>query len=261
VALLGAAAVLVIAVAWAERSGSFDRSDEDQLGILTRPLRLEATHPLAFDELVRGLAVHKYRAKESGSAVYEDVFLDTADGRLLAEGYTYRLRRVEPRGPTHGWVLRLRREWRARSSSGRKSALDVRAEIDAATGSAIAAGAWDRAVGDAGGEAAMKLMEVLAELGLSPALLAPRWRARLERTRYDVDDRGRTWFELDHERWTIQPHPAGETMEIEDFVLDTSLSRDDPELLRRVRTMIQVAETLGRVRIVDHEPLARAAAR
>ena len=66
-------------------------------------------------------------------------------------------------------------------------------------GDDIAAGRWEKAVTRVDTlAAARRLQVVLMELSTDPADIVPRLRARLQRERFAITDKGRNWFELDH---------------------------------------------------------------
>jgi hypothetical protein len=242
----------------AESLGRLRTPDRDPraLQVLTRPLRLSVRSSATIDELLVGLRVHHYRSRVRDETTWRDVFYDTTDGRLAELGWSYRLReRVRGVAGTP-WSLRLRREWR--SDDG--SSLDVRSALPAELGRRIAAGGWEEAVHGAQGlEAADRLRSLLAAAGIAPDEVGPRLRGVLVRTRYELTDKGRAWFELDHERWTFRPAYGEGEIEIEDLVLDTLLKKRDPELERRVRTMDMLVTRMFPFRITDRPPQVRGA--
>jgi hypothetical protein len=207
------------------------------------------------EEILQGIRIHHYRAKPVDEAVFRDTWLDTADGLLAAHGVFYRFRervRGEAGSP---WSVRLERE-EGRDAKG----LDLRSALPGEVGREIAGGAWERAIlGGEGLEAPERLREILAELDVDAATLAPRLRGELARTRYELTDKGRSWFELDREDWSFRREPDGDELKIVDLVLDTRLRADDPELLRRVRTMDMLLTRMFPVTVEERKPHARAA--
>jgi len=244
--LLLGLAVVVGGVILVESRGwlSSGDADPDELRPLTRPLRLRVGDaPDAVAQLLQGLRVNHYRAGLLGEASFRDVFYDTLDGRLADRGYSYRFRERLAGTDGPAWTVRFERERRFLAESDKN--VDVRGEIPDETGRAIADGAWAVAVsGCPGLEARERLRELLAELGIDPSLVVPRLVGELRRTRYELTDKGRAWFELDHERWTFRLFDGERTESFEDVVLDTELKRSDPELLRRVRTMRMLVQDM-----------------
>jgi len=260
--LLGIVLVLVLLVWWFESRGAFrDRAAEGRTEhMLTRPLRLEANGPAATAELLEWLRTFHYRANVMGEAVYRDRFIDTADGRLAAEGYSYRFRERVAGSDGAPWSVRLERSGRFSAEGERR--LDVRSRLPEDLGAAIAGGAWDRAVtGGEGLPAPDRLRAVLAELGIDAGDLAPRLIGNLSRTRYELTDKGRGWFELDREDWTFREPGGDRAVSFTDVVIDTLLEKGDPEIERRVNTMDGLVTMTFAFETTDRAPAERARSR
>lgn len=256
--ILGAAAlVAVVLLAGPWLSGDRDARRGHRL---TQPLRLEAESETAYRNFVLGLRTHHYRVQPRGEADHLDVFYDTADWELLRGGYSYRFRNRLKRSGKKKYAVRLEREPRFTPEGEQK--LDLVSNLPQAVGEAIASGEWDRAVvADAGLAAPERLRGLLVELGIAPERLEPRLVGELHRERFDVTDKGRRWFELDHEVWRFRPFSESGTaasVRIEDIVVDTRLKEGDPELVRRVRTMDEYAEVAPGVRASERAPHERA---
>jgi hypothetical protein len=239
--------ILIESRGWLSEAGD----DDDALRPLTRPLRLRVGDaPDAVGRLLEGLRVHHYRAKAVGEAGFRDWFYDTPDGQLARRGYSYRVRERLSGVDGFPWSIRLERERRFLDEGDVN--VDVRSEIPEATGRAIADGAWDLAVtACAGREAPDRLRTLLDEFGIDLSSVVPQLVGELERIRYELTDKGRTWFELDHELWTFRPFDGDSVERVEDIVLDTKLKLSDPEILRRVRSMRMLLEDMQPFYVTD----------
>ena len=229
---------------------------------LTKPLRVEVVSAEGDREFLLGLRTHHYRAQLQSEAEYLDVYFDTSDGRLLKQGYSYRFRKETTSNADANYSVRLEREPRFDSPGAKK--LDLVSVIPAELGEAISAGDWRRALlADSGLAAPARFDVLLAELRIHPSDVQPQWLGQLVRKRLDVTDKGRNWFELDHETWRFNrfDSPNGPVVSLIDLVVDTRLSEGDPELLRRVATMRELTKMIHGVRPTDHAPHERAAAR
>ncbi len=227
---------------------------------LSKPLRLQVRQPDDFAEFLLALRTFHYRAQPRGIAVYADVFYDTEDWRLYRNGYSYRFRQRRDGGSVD-YAVRLEREPRFVTDGSQKT--DLRDVLPVALGDAIVRGAWEMALSqDAGLAATVRLGTVLQELGIAPEDLRPRLSADLRRERFDITDKGRSWFELDHEIWSFRPtEDPGRRVEFEDIVIDTRLERRDPELIRRVKTIQRLSGITRGVRPADGVPHERAVQR
>ncbi len=261
---VGAVLVAGIALLWGLRtSGGLDmgRGPAD-LETLTRPLRLQASRAADFREFVLALRIHKYRAKLVKRTSFAAVYYDTPDFALGRRGYSYRFQRQLEGGHPVNYSLRFERErWAADAhGSGLPDEIDVRTKLVPGLGKAILGGAWPKAIDPTNGlKAPRRLAAILKDLGIDRGALAPRLEASLERDRYDVTDKGRTWFELDRERWRFRRFgEAGSEIALEDLVLDTRLKKSDPELLRRVRSMARLAQMVPPIVRVERAPHERA---
>ena len=154
--------------------------------------------------------------------------------------------------------IRLEREPRFVSIGSKK--IDLRESLPASLGASIAQGAWEMAVsGDNGMNATVRLLAVLQELGIAAQEIQPRLIAELRRERFDITDKGQSWFEVDHEFWTFHPfEDADRRMQFEDLVIDTRLKKNDPELVRRVVTMNELSKMIYGVRAAKRSPHERA---
>jgi hypothetical protein len=230
---------------------------ESQTG-LTKPLRLELLTSNALEEFALGLRAFHYRSKPQGVAVYSDVFYDTPDWRLYRSGYSFRFREVKDDGGEASYSVRLEQEPRFVPTGSKK--MELRASLPAAVGLAIAQGAWQQAVrGETGGDVAARLSVVLQTLDISPEEIGPRLAGELRRERFDITDKGQSWFELDHESWTFQPfEDADRRMRFDDIVIDTRLKKSDPELFRRVVTMNRLSHMIYGVGVATRAPHERA---
>lgn len=223
---------------------------------LTKPIRLEVTQSGAPNELILALQVHHYRAQPLGEAEYVDYYFDDQDWSLARSGYSYRFR-VRPAAEDAGrFALRLEREDRHSQDPGNK--LDLRDDLPLALGDQIEQGAWSIAVaGREQIEARDRLAGILEELEIDSEEIAPRLRAELYRSRFDITDKGQSWFELDVEQWEfklLDPAGPASSSRFLNFVIDTRLSRNDPELRRRVRTMQMMSEMLHASRPTELAP-------
>ena len=89
--------------------------------------------------------------------------------------------------------------------------------------------------------------------------LKPRLWGELRRERFDVTDKGRSWFELDHEILSFRPAvESKQNAQFEDIVIDTRLKKRDPELIRRVETIRRLSEISHGIRPAEHVPHERA---
>ena len=216
-----------------------DRQAESDGSVLTKPIRLEETHPEAIEELFLGLRVHHYRPQPIGDAEFIDYFFDTENWDLYRSGYSYRFRIRLGNDSDGRHAVRLERE--PRFSGIDEDKIDIRSDLPFPSGSQIEEGNWQLAV-DAPEqvEARIYLQSILSALDLEPEQLRPRLRGELKRSRFDISDKGQSWFELDVEDWSfsLEPEMAGQgDLKIRNFVFDTRLRRDHPELIRRVQTL------------------------
>ncbi len=156
------------------------------------------------------------------------------------------------------YSVRLEQEPRSVPVGSKKT--DLQESLPASVGAAIAQGAWEVAVSDDNGvDTTARLLAVLHELGIAPEEIQPRLAAELRRERFDITDKGRSWFELDHEIWTFHPfEDADRRMQFEDIVIDTRLKKSDPELIRRVVTMNELSKMIYGVRAANRAPYERA---
>ncbi len=234
-------------------------SDTTSHDDLLRPLRLQAAGSNAFEEFVIALRTFHYRTQLRGVVIYSDVFYDTADWRLYNSGYSYRFRaKKADGGESAGYSIRFERERRFEAEGAKP--IDLRASLPSQLGEVIESGSWQRAVSnDVGLEIMAQLRPALQDLGVLPEALQPKLVAELERRRFDVTDKGRNWFELDHEIWFFHvPEKRDHGSKFEDIVLDTRLKRNDPELVRRVRTLVELSKMTHGVRKTDRAPHERA---
>lgn len=238
-----------------------DPATQEDVGELLRPLRMEVVSPGAFEQFLLALRVHHYRPQPLGEAVYEDVFYDTAEHALLGQGYSYRFRRKLQGAGVDRYGVRL--TGGLGGSAGPSERMDLYTELPSPLGEAVMAGDWSLPVlGGRGLDAPDRLGQLLITLGVPARELLPAIRSELRRERFDVTDKGQSWFELDDETWVFRPFSGpddGASYRVEDIVVDTRLRADDPELLRRVRTMRQLARMVYGVRPVDRTPVERAA--
>jgi hypothetical protein len=227
---------------------------------LNQPIRLELAGSDAYREFLQGLRVHHYRAQTQGRAAYSDVYFDTAASDLFEHGYSYRFRTLVQADGQRVYSARLEQEPRYVSAGSEK--IDVMSRLPITLGDAIANGEWEQAItGGRGLPAPDELLRVLTALGIEPKSLHPRIVGELDRERFEITDKGQNWFEMDHERWTFRPigeWSSASSVQYEDLVLDTKLSRGDPELVRRVRTMYQFANMLDGVEFSERAPHERA---
>jgi hypothetical protein len=212
------------------------------------------------NELMLGLRAFHYRTKPVSQADYLDVLYDTKDWDLAKRGYSYRLR-TRLAGPRKAkYSIRLEQEPRYVPKHLKK--LDVRSELVDALGDEITRGAWEKALLPATTlDAPRSLLMILNKLRINPSRVKPRLVGELHRNRYDIKDKGRNWFELDHEIWTFRlfertdPTPQ---VRLEDVVVDTRLGKRDPELIRRVQTMDEYIRMIPGVRPLYSAPAERA---
>jgi len=227
---------------------------------LTQPIRLRVENPGAYREFLLGLRVHHYRVQSRRIANFVDVYYDTPAGDLFNHGFSYRFRRRLGANDHTTYSVRLEQEPRFVSRNSKK--IDVRSRVPTPLGDTIANGKWDRAISGAEGLAApARLHTLLQTLEIDSKRLGPRLVGELYRERFDVTDKGRNWFQLDHEIWTFRPFDelaASPILQYEDIVLDTRLAKGNPELLRRVRTMYQFANMIDGVRLSKRVPHERA---
>ena len=252
---------LIAMVVIADRSGRLKyEPDLEQLRSLTKPLRLEVVEKGGFSEFLVGLRTFHYRAKLRGEADYIDVFYDTEDWRLFRLGFSYRFRQRRDGGDTGKYSVRLEQEPRFVSVGSTK--IDVTSEVPGSLGYTIAGGAWENAfMKNMGLPASDRLHAILRELRIGPEHLTPKLKAQLHRERFDITDKGRNWFELDHELWTFSvfPNPGNSASVVyEDIAIDTRLKIDAPELTRRVRTMRKFAAMIYGVQYANRSPHERA---
>jgi hypothetical protein len=253
-------AAVVAAAVFAQSRGWFP-AREDPQRVLATPLRVEVTHPGAYDQLLAGLRAHHYRPKPQGEARFRDVLYDTPGWDLHRHGTAYRFRaRLEGSGDPK-YSLRLEQAPRAASRGAAPLALAT--DVPDALGTAIDAGAWERGVLEPGVEAAERLRGLLHELGVEPASVAPRLVADLARERLDISDKGEDWFELGRETWTFRPFGAAAGASVaafDDVVIEPRVGGADDELYRRVRTLHQLVRMLDGIRPTEAAPHERAIA-
>ena len=261
--LAGAVILLIGAVTLVETRGwlATPASHEDPRA-LVRPIRLQVEQAAGFQEFLIALRVYHYRAQPKNEASFVDIFFDTDQGDLFQQGYSYRFRqRISGRGSRY--AVRLEREPRFVPQGVGK--LEVSTELPKDLGDAIRLGSWGQAfAANDGLEAPERFRVLLQDLGIDPREIRPQLRSTLRRRRFDVTDKGRNWFELDHESWVFSAFAATESraeVALEDLVLDTRLNRGDPELMRRVQTMRRFATKVHGVRAVGLAPHERATKR
>ena len=81
----------------------------------------------------------------------------------------------------------------------------------------------------------------------------------VQRTGFDVTDKGRAWFKLDHELWSLSQAPipgAAGALVFEYLEIDTRLGPADPELGRRVRTLrslVRMVHGVSTTPLMPHE--------
>lgn len=252
-----ACAILIAILVW--ENSSRQKQDSTVSSRLTRPLRLQVEEPAAYKEFLIGLRVHHYRAQPRGDGRFQDVYYDTAEWALFDHGYSYRFRRrVRP----DDTIYSIRLEQEPRFVLDEATKIDVVSPVPKQLGETIASGQWSKAVrNDERLAASAELQNVLRELQIDAEKLKPRLIGQLYRQRFDVSDKGKDWFELDHEVWRFNLFAApanSPTIRYEDIVLDTRLSKENPELLRRVRTMHQFANMISGIRISRRVPHERA---
>ena len=225
---------------------------------LTKPLRLEVIQSGDFEEILLSLRTFHYRAQRRGVAVYSDVYYDTSDWELYRNGYSYRFRERRGNDGDVDYLLRLERE--PRFVLGGTKKIDLRNMVPAGIGDRIVQGAWEILVGEIDElEVTRRLSVVLEELYIEPQDLRPRLMAKLRRVRFDITDKGRNWFELDHEIWSFRPIvEQRREVQFEDVVIDTRLKKHDPELIRRVVTIKRLVNMIHGVRVIDRAPHERA---
>ena len=233
-------------------------SDPDLQRGLTKPLRLEVLQSNALTEFEVGLRAFHYRARPRSVVVYSDVFYDTDDWELYRAGYSFRFResKDDAGNPTYG--VRLERESRFTPKDSKKT--EVRESVPALLGEAIARGEWEDAVSGGNGlDATTRLLTILQELNIAQETVQPKLVAQLRRERFDITDKGQSWFELDYEAWTFHPfEDADQGIQFEDMVIDTRLKKNDPELIRRVVTMNKLSQMIHSVRVANAAPHERA---
>jgi hypothetical protein len=258
---IGAIASIVLLVIVVESAVqlTFD-ADLEERSLLTKPLRLEVSGKDAFHEFLIGLRTFHYRPQLQNVAVYSDVFYDTGDWLLFRYGYSYRFRQKQGGSAKSRYSIRFEREPRFVPAAEKK--IDVSSDVPNSLGDDIVAGDWEKAVTKVDFLAAAKRLQVvLEELNIDSADIVPRLRARLQRERFAITDKGRNWFELDHELWSFQQFPglaSSRVFEFEDIAMDTRLNKRDPELVRRVRTMREFSSMIDGVRRVNRAPHERA---
>jgi hypothetical protein len=236
-----------------------DSTDAPQPRLLTQPLRLEVDLPGAQEEFFIGLRVYHYRAQPLGEAWFADLFYDTNEWDLFRHGFSYRFRTRTRGSGASNYSLRIEQEPRFVPQGEKK--LDLTTDLADELGDAIVGGDWRLALrAGAELEALQKLQEVLRSLGIDPERLEPRLHGELRRGRFDITDKGQSWFELDWELWSFRLPEMEEDsgVSFEDLVVDTRLKSEDPELLRRVRTMTEFTKMLPGVRPAGHAPHERA---
>jgi hypothetical protein len=255
-AAVAATAVLLSSYRSARRLRTEDATEPR---LLTRPLRLAIGSTEASEEFLLGLRVYHYRAQPLGEARFADLFYDTNEWDLLRRGYSYRFRsRTEGTGASN-YSLRLEQEPRFVPKGEKK--LDLTSDLTDELGESIANGNWSLALrGGEGLEAPEKLQKVLHNLGIDAKRVEPRLRGELRRARFDITDKGQSWFELDRELWSFRLLDSGHGsgISLEDLVVDTRLKKKDPELFRRVHTMTEFAKMLPGVRPAARAPHERA---
>jgi hypothetical protein len=228
--------------------------------MLDGPLRLNIGEPEVFRRFLLGMRVYHYRAQPRGQTTYRDVYFDTPGWGLHERGYSYCFRVQLTGSGKRKYSVRLSQASSAPPHTADE--LTLMSKLPASLGDAIAAGAWERAVlGGVGLAAPDRLREILRELRIGEGDVAPRLVGDLTRNRFDITDKGRTWFKLDHENWTFRLFAAKEvdgTIEFQDLVLEHSPDQRGADLLRRVRTMEEFARTMYPLRVSEHSPRFRA---
>jgi hypothetical protein len=238
-AVAGGVLLLSTPIPWRVRG-----DDAPEPRLLTQPLRLEVDIPGAHEEFLVGLRAYHYRAQPLGE---------------VHHGYSYRFRTRTRDSGASSYSLRIEQEPRFVPKAEKK--LDLTSDLADEAGDAIGGGDWPLALRvDEGLEAAQKLQEVLRSLAIDAERVEPRLHGELRRGRFDITDKGQSWFELDRELWsfyipTTQGYPG---ISFEDLVVDTRLRKKDPELFRRVHTMTEFAKMLPGVRPAGRAPHERA---
>jgi hypothetical protein len=255
------AAVILVAVAVMAALSAMEARDRSSRGevearALTRPIRI-GLQTASFDEFLTAMRVYHYAAQPQGSVRFEDVYFDSEDWALHEAGYTYRLRTRDRSGSgAREYTLRLERSREATPAGSKR--VRVESELEVPLGGEMDENAW-RAALRPGTDASDRLLTVLPGLGLEPRQLAPRVRAELVRDRFDVTDKGTTWFELDHERWRLRRADVDSGwVSFSDVVLDTRLKRSHPEIKRRVSTMELFASLVDGAERTEKDPHERA---
>jgi hypothetical protein len=258
--MFGSVALIGVALLLEGRGWLATGGDPGGSGGLRRAMRFEVANPDGFEQLLLGLRIHHYRPQPQGTFVYRDVYYDTVELDLLRRGYFFRLRaRLEGAGGPR-YSVHLEQDRRPPMAAGQR--IDLTSDLSDELGNGITAGEWDRAVSQGEGLAAPEsLRAVLLQHGVEAGRVGPRLVGELRRERFDVTDKGRTWFDLQHDVWTfhrfLEPAERG-SVRYEDITLDTRLTTDDPELLRRVRTMERLARMIHGIRPSARAPHERA---
>lgn len=256
-ALPALAMVTLVVVLLAERWGA-DQRDSSPLRPL-KPLRLEVKSEAAHREFLAGLRAYHYRAEPQDEADYLNVYYDTEDWKLYGRGFSYRFRVDRGAPGSNRPSVRLEQEPRL-AKPGEKE-VDITSRLPTAVGDAVLGGEWTLALTT--GEAltaAATFRELLSDFDIAIEDVQPRLVGELQLRRFAVRDKGRVWFEFDHETWSFRRFEESDENRVrfEDIVVDATMKRGDPELLRRKRTLDELAGMVPGVEATDGAPHERA---
>jgi hypothetical protein len=234
-------------------------SEEPPLALLEGPLRLTAQNPETIHNLLLGLRVYHYRARPRGQQTVDDFFYDTADWRLHDQRASLRLRiGTKPSGKKKYTARLVAMDTRGDESS---EPIELLSASPIEFNEDLISTKWDLQLTKMMGFDPEQFEEALRKLGIAVDDLALQLQGRLVRDRFHVTDKGRTWFELDHEHWIFR-RPSAKTgsdeFEIHDLVIELREHQGTGELVRRAGTMEEFALSMYPLETSDRLPSERA---
>jgi hypothetical protein len=233
--------------------------EEPPLALLEGPLRLTAQNPETIHNLLLGLRVYHYRARPREQQTIDEFFYDTADWRLHDQKASLRLRiDTKPSGKKKYTARLVAMDTRGDESS---EPIELLSASPAALSEDLISNQWNLQLTKMMGFDPEQFENVLRELGIAMDDLALQLQGRLVRDRFHVTDKGRTWFELDHEHWIFRRPSAksgSDEFEIHDLVIELREHQGTGELVRRAETMEGFALSMYPLETSDRLPSERA---
>ncbi len=232
---------------------------EQPSALLEGPLRLTAKNPETVQSLLLGLRVYHYRARPRGQETAREFYYDTSDWQLHDQGVSLSLRIDTKPSGKQKYTAQLVAMGPRGDESAEPSAL--LSGIPTAINEKLISSKWDLQLAEKFGFDPERFQEVFRGLGVATHELALQLQGSLVRDRFHVTDKGRTWFEFDHEHWTLRRSSAesGSTeFEIHDLVIELREHRGAADLARRAKTMEEFALSMYPLEVSHLSPRERA---